>query len=196
MPRPQLHDTDAILDAARDLLLSQGARRVTVEAIAEASGAPTGTLYHRFGSRDELVAQLWIRAARRSQARFVSALETEPPERAAVAAALSILDFCREEPADARLLASFRREDLLRRTPTGELADQLAVLNKPIEHAVTTLAGRLYGRATRPAIQRTLLAVFDLPYGAVRRYLTAGEVVPAGLRKHLGRAVSAVLHED
>ena len=111
-------------------------------------------------------------------------------------AALSILDFCREEPADARLLASFRREDLLRRTPTGELADQLAVLNKPIERAVTTLARRLYGRATRPAIQRTLLAVLDLPYGAVRRYLTAGEAVPAGLRKQVGRAVSAVLHED
>lgn len=196
MPRPQLHDTDAILDAARDLLLSEGARRVTVEAIAEASGAPTGTLYHRFGSRDELVAQLWIRAARRSQARFLAALETDSPEQAAVAAALSILDFCRAEPADALLLASFRREDLLRRTPTGELADQLAVLNKPIERAVTTLARRLYGRATRPAIQRTLLAVLDLPYGAVRRYLTAGEAVPAGLRKQVDRAVNAVLHED
>ena len=62
MPRPQLHPTDAMLDAARDLVLRAGPRATTIEAIAEASGAPTGSIYHRFRSRDELLATLWTRS--------------------------------------------------------------------------------------------------------------------------------------
>src|SRR5215217_3348772 len=108
MPRPQRHATDTMLDAARDLLLGEGSRSATMEAIADVSGAPTGSIYHRFGSRDELIARLWIRAVYRSQASFVAALERQDPRDAALAAAMSILDFCEEHPADARLLVSFR----------------------------------------------------------------------------------------
>jgi AcrR family transcriptional regulator len=193
MPRPQLHPTDAMLDAARDLLLEDGARSATVEAIASASGAPTGSIYHRFGSRDELIARLWTRAVYRSQASFLAALQAKDPTEAALAAAMSIVDFCEEHPADARLLVSFRREDLIRSTPNGPLADELAELNRPVERALVDLARWLYGTRSRAALDRVLMAVFDLPYGAVRRYLISGVSLPAGLRADLTRAVSAVL---
>jgi AcrR family transcriptional regulator len=193
MPRPQLHPTDTMLDAARDLLLKAGSRSATIEAIASSSGAPTGSIYHRFGSRDELIARLWMRAVYRSQASFVAALERHDAKEAAVAAAMSIIDFCEEHPEDARLLVSFRREDLIRSAPDGPLADELAELNRPVERAVVDLARRLYGRRNRAALDRTLLAVFDLPYGAARRYLIAGTKLPPGLRADLTRAVSAVI---
>jgi AcrR family transcriptional regulator len=184
-----------MLDAARDLLLEEGSRSATIEAIASSSGAPTGSIYHRFGSRDELIARLWMRAVYRSQASFLAALEREDAKEAALAAAMSIFDFCEEHPADARLLASFRREDLIRSAPEGPLADELAELNRPVERAVVDLARRLYGRRTRAALDRTLLVVFDLPYGAARRYLIAGAKLPAGLRADLTRAVSAVIDQ-
>lgn len=193
MPRPQLHLTDTMLDAARDLLLGDGSRSATMEAIASASGAPTGSIYHRFGSRDELVARLWMRAVYRSQASFVAALEREDAGDAALAAAMSVIDFCEEHPADARLLVSFRREDLIGAAPEGALADELEALNRPVERSVTALARRLYGRRNRAALDRTLLAVFDLPYGAARRHLIAGAPLPPGLRTDLTRAVSAVI---
>jgi AcrR family transcriptional regulator len=193
MPRPQIHPTDTMLDAARDLLLEEGSRSATIEAIADASGAPTGSIYHRFGSRDELIARLWIRAVYRSQASFVAALEQGDAREAALAGAMSIIDFCEEHPEDARLLAAFRREDLIRAIPTGALADELQELNRPVERAVVQLARRLYGSRTRAALDRTLLAVFDLPYGAARRYLIAGAPLPSGLRDDLARAVAAVL---
>src|ERR687897_2072654 len=101
MARPQLHLTNTMLDAARGLLLEQGAGSATVEAIAGESGAPTGSIYHRFGSRDELLARLWLRAVYRSQASFLAALEQEDPQDATLAAAMSIIDFCETEPADA-----------------------------------------------------------------------------------------------
>jgi AcrR family transcriptional regulator len=191
-----MHTTDAMLDAARDLLLEDGSRSATVEAIAGASGAPTGSIYHRFGSRDELVARLWMRAIYRSQASFLAALERPDAREAALAAALSIIDFCEEHPADARLLVSFRREDLIRAAPEGRLADELAELNRPVERAVVDLARRLYGTRSRAALDRTLMAVFDLPYGAARRYLISGARLPTGLRADLTRAVSAVLDQQ
>src|SRR5215217_4603703 len=156
MPRPPLHDTDTMLDAARDLLLANGTFAATVEAISAASGAPTGSIYHRFGSRDELVARLWIRAVYRSQASFLVALEDDDPYRAAVGAAIAIIEFCQEHPADAHLLVSFRREDLVRAAPSGPLAQELAELNRPVERGVTVLARRLYGRRTRAALDRTV----------------------------------------
>jgi AcrR family transcriptional regulator len=192
MPRPQLHTTDAMLDAARDLLLEAGSWSATMEAIAQASGAPTGSLYHRFGSRDELIARLWVRAVHRSQAAFISAVQQDDAREAAMAAALSIPDFCDEHPADAQLLVAFRREDLIR-SAEGTLAKELAEVNEPVRRAVIDLARRLYGRRTRAAVERTLLAVFDLPYGAVRRHLIAGDPLPTNLRADLALAVRAVL---
>jgi AcrR family transcriptional regulator len=194
MPRPQVHSTDAMLDAARDLLLEAGSWSATMEAVAQASGAPTGSLYHRFGSRDELIARLWVRAVHRSQATFIAALEREDPREAALGAALSIFDFCDEHPADAQLLVAFRWEDLIR-SAEGTLAEELAELNEPVRGAVVDLARRLYGRRSRAAIERTILAVFDLPYGAVRRHLIAGDPLPTHLRADLAVAVRAVLDQ-
>jgi AcrR family transcriptional regulator len=194
MPRPQVHSTDAMLDAARDLLLEAGSWSATMEAVARASGAPTGSLYHRFGSRDELIARLWVRAVHRSQATFIAALQREDPRQAALGAALSIFDFCDEHPADAQLLVAFRWEDLIR-SAEGTLAEELAELNDPVRGAVIDLARRLYGRRSRAAIERTILAVFDLPYGAVRRHLIAGDPLPTHLRADLAVAVRAVLDQ-
>jgi AcrR family transcriptional regulator len=184
-----------MLDAARDLMLHDGARAATVEAIAEASGAPIGSIYHRFGSREALITRLWMRAVYRSQASFVAAMEQPDAKEAAVAAALSIFDFCQEHPADAQLLASFGREELIGVTPAGPLADELAELNRPVERAVVALAKRLYGKRTRAVLDRTLLAVFDLPYGATRRLLINGLRLPSTLRRDLETAVRAVIDQ-
>lgn len=184
-----------MLDAARDLLLGEGSRSATIEAIADASGAPTGSIYHRFGSRDELIARLWIRAVYRSQASFLAALQRDEPREAALAAAMSIVDFCEEHPADAQLLVAFRREDLIRAIPDGALADELEALNRPVKRAVVQLARRLYDRRSNAALERTLLAVFDLPYGAARRHLIAGRPLPSGLRADVFRAVAVVVDE-
>src|SRR3990172_12030135 len=95
MARPAVHSTDAILDAARDALLSAGPRGATIQAISAASGAPTGTLYHRFGNRDRLLVEAWLRAVRRFQEGFMVALQRHAPLDAAIAAALWTPHFVR-----------------------------------------------------------------------------------------------------
>jgi AcrR family transcriptional regulator len=47
---------------------------VTVDRIIDSSGAPKGSIYHRFSTVDDLLAAMWIRAVRRSQAAFLAEL--------------------------------------------------------------------------------------------------------------------------
>lgn len=193
MARPALHSADRILDAARGLVLEDGVRAATIDAIVTASGAPKGSIYHRFPAVGDLLAEMWLRAARRAQARSLAALEHDDAVEAAVGAALALHDFAREEPADARLLASLRREDVVRRSTRPGLQLALHEVNAPLRDAFGSLARRLYGRASRPAVERTMLAVVDLPQGAIRRHLTAGGTVPATVRPQLEAAVRAAL---
>jgi AcrR family transcriptional regulator len=191
--RPELHPTDAILDGARGVVLEQGLGAATIAAIAESSGAPVGSIYHRFGSVDDLLAQMWIRAVRRSQVRFAAAAEELDPTEAAVGAALSVYDFCVEHPADGRLLLSYRPEDLAGGRIDPKQRAELARLNEPVEAVVKDLARRICGRVSRQSLDRVLMAVFDVPHGAVRRPLTTGETLSPQRRDAVEAAARAVL---
>jgi AcrR family transcriptional regulator len=193
VPRPELHPTDSILDAARGVVLEQGLGAATVAAIAESSGAPVGSIYHRFGSVDDLLTKMWVRAVRRSQARFAAAAEHPDPVEATVGAALSVYDFCLDHPADARLLLSFRREDLAGGRLDPDQITELEHLNEPVAAVVKNLARRLYGRASRRSLDRVITAVFDLPHGAVRRPLTNREELLPQRREAVEAAVRAVI---
>jgi AcrR family transcriptional regulator len=194
VPRPERHPVDKLLDASRDLVLSDGARAVTVDRIVAASGAPKGSVYHRFSTVNDLLAAMWLRGVRRSQARFLEPLNAGGnPLEAAVAAGLAIHDFAAEEPADARLLAALRREDLVGEVTDPALVVAMRQVNDELRLAVTALARRLYGRATRDAIERTTCAVIDLPQGAIRRHLVQGVAVPRGIRPQLAAAIRAAL---
>jgi AcrR family transcriptional regulator len=193
LARPLLHSEDAILDAARTLVLDGGARAATLNAIAAASGAPKGSIYHRFASLNDLLAELWIRAVRRSQREFLEAHDRPDAMEAAIAAGLSIYECAEREPADARLLASLRREDLVESVDAPALRSVLADLNRPLEIAITGLAGRLFESAAHDSVESTLTAVVDLPIGAVRRHLIAGSPLPRTLREQLEAAVRAAL---
>lgn len=188
---------DMLLDVSRDLVLLEGARGVTVDRIVAASGAPKGSLYHRFSTVDNLLAAMWLRAVRRSQDRFLQQLTASGDAvEAAVAAGLAIHDFANEWPADARLLAALRREDLVGQVTEAALIVGLQEVNDRLHAALTALARRLYGRATRDTLERTTCAVVDLPMGAIRRHLVAGVAVPASVRPQLTAAIRAALHHQ
>jgi AcrR family transcriptional regulator len=196
MPRPERHSVDMLLDVSRDLVLREGARGVTVDRIVATSGAPKGSVYHRFSTVDDLFATMWLRAVRRSQDGFLQRLTSSgDPVEAAVDAGLAIHDFASEQPADARLLAALRRDDLVGEVTDPALAVGLQEVNDRLHAALTALACRLYGRATRDTVERTTCAVVDLPMGAIRRHLVGGVTVPDSVRSQLSAAIRAALHD-
>ena len=142
MAPPRKHDTDTILDAARALALRDGPRAVSVAAIARESGAPVGTLYHRFSSRDGSLAAAWLRALQRFHERWLAAAQAPDPVEAGVAMAVSVVAFAREHPDDARLLLTLRRRDLLDAAGGRRRASTPAV-----QEQVARLAPALYGSA-------------------------------------------------
>jgi AcrR family transcriptional regulator len=187
------HDTNRILDAARALVLEDGARAANIGAIAQASAAPVGTLYNRFESREALLAEMWFRALARFQAAYLqeSSKTAHDPVEAGVAMAVSVVRFARTHPADARLLLSLRREDVFDADPAYEA--RLEQMNAPLKKAIQRHTRKLHGRAGAREVARVTLAVVDLPYGAVRRYVRGDGEMPAWLEEEVADISRALL---
>ena len=175
-----------MLDAVRGVVLDHGVRAATIAAISARSGAPSGSLYHAFGSRHGLLAAVWCRATRRAQESWLAAGQAHPgdPVEAGVAMALAGLGFARESPEDVRVPTVLRPADF------ADVAIDLEVHNKPLRDGVGTLAARLGGP---DAAVRVHLAALEIPYGALQMRLEAGAGLPPSLDRHVAAAARAVL---
>lgn len=191
MAPPRKHETDVILDAARTLVLDGGPRAASVAAIAKASGAPAGTLYHRFGNRDGILTAAWLRALRRFQERALAA-DGETPADTAVAMAVAAVAFARALPEDARLLLTIRPGDLLDDEPDAAFRQTLAEMNAPLTERVAALARELYGNSRARSVDAVARAVADLPYAVVRRH-AHDDPMPSWLEKDVAASARAVL---
>ncbi|OBB68139.1 TetR/AcrR family transcriptional regulator [Mycobacterium sp. 852014-50255_SCH5639931] len=191
MAPPRKHETDVILDAARTLVLDGGPRAASVAAIAKTSGAPAGTLYHRFGNRDGILTAAWLRALERFQARALAA-HGETPADTAIAMAVAAVSFARELPDDARLLLTIRPGDLLDEEPDAEFQRTLAAMNAPLTERVAVLARQLYGNDKPRSVDAVARAVADLPYAVVRRH-AHDDPMPDWLEADVAASVLAVL---
>jgi AcrR family transcriptional regulator len=191
----RVFSTEAILDAARAVVVTRGARGATVEAISREAGVPVGSIYHRFDSLAELLARTWLRAARRSQERALAVpVSPERPLESAVAVALAMYDLCLEQPEDTLLLDALGRAELLS-MELGALRGELEVVNERVEALMAGLARALFGRADARTRDLVLLALVDMPHGFAHRQLVSGTRTPAR-RERLGEAVRAVLVGD
>lgn len=197
MSRPAKFTEDEILDAALRLAAEGGPSAATIGAISGATGAPVGSIYHRFSSRELLLARLWIRTVRRFQEGFLEALRDADPNSAALAAARYAVTWSIEHFDQARILALYRREDLAAQW-SKELGDELAALNVQVEAALKLHADRLWP-GDGEAVQRLVFALIDVPYAAVRRNLASGQPPPpivAELVEDVCRFLLAQEHES
>jgi AcrR family transcriptional regulator len=185
MAPPRKHDTDLILDAARTLVLRDGPRAASVAAIARESGAPVGTLYHRFGSRDGVLEAAWLRALESFQLRALAAAGHTDPLEAAVAMASSPVSFAREQPEDARLLLTLRRDDLLDADPDHGFRERLNAINAPLESTLVALARALRGKTDARTLDAVTRAVVDLPAAAIRRHARGDGTLPSWLERDI-----------
>jgi AcrR family transcriptional regulator len=175
--RRRVHDQDTILDAAEELL-AEDAARLTIRSLANRTGAPSGSLYHAFGSRAGLLATMWLRGARlflRLQQEAVEQALAGPGTPAAnavaatIAAANTLADLGKTRPNTAALLTSQRRERLLEEDLPAGLASALRDLDRELLAVLHTLAQALWGRIDRLAIETVAACVVDLPSALLPR---------------------------
>ncbi|MHC9294537.1 TetR family transcriptional regulator [Mycobacterium sp. LTG2003] len=191
MPRPRVYDPDVVLDAAEALAVASGAAAVTVRAISDAVGLSNGALYHTFGSRAGLLTRAWLRAGRRFldlQRELVT--DARPGLDAIAAAAQAPVAFAERYPDSATLLLRMRRDEVLGADAPGELATDLADLEKSLVDLMIQLASDAWGRRDRAAVDAVTTCVVDLPTAIL---LHRNRLADPTARRHLRAAVDAVL---
>jgi AcrR family transcriptional regulator len=193
MPRPAKHDKTGILNAAASLVAAHGPGAATITAIGQAIGAPSGSIYHRFGSRDELLGRLWLSKAVVFQNRWAQALAAPDPRAAGLEAALSLPRLVRDDLEGARIMLLHRREDFLERGWPPQMQREAQRLGQQAQETLAMITRRLFGRNTASARQVATFAVLDLPFSAVRRYVAAGKPPPPVVDELIEKAYAAVI---
>ena len=190
--KPARFTSEEILDAAAQAVHAHW-RSATVAHVTALLDAPSGSIYHRFASRDALFASAWVRAVRRFHAQFDAVQEISDPVEAIVETGMLIPTFCRDNPVDARMLTVYRHRDLVAAPPAG-LEEELPSLNAPVGSLLAHLAERRYGRVSQRDLEMVALAARDTPLGMVRTLI--GEPIPRWLDEPIRAAIRAVAELD
>ena len=102
----ELLERDAlILGVAREMLLERGYFGLTMDRLAEASNCPKGTMYQRFGCKEDIVLALAMQSLERRSAMMVRAGAFEGKTRERVLAfGEAVALFARLHPDESRIL--------------------------------------------------------------------------------------------
>ncbi|BCQ10279.1 TetR family transcriptional regulator [Mycobacterium heckeshornense] len=191
MPRPRVYDIDRVLDAAESLAAEAGPSAMTIRAVAAAAGVSNGAIYHTFGSRAELLARTWLRAARRFLATQRALVDGSlAPREAVVAAAAAPAVFAQQHPQSSSVLLAIRREELSDKEIRRELADELAATQAQLVELMVHLATMMWGRKDAAAVDVITTCIVDLPTSIV---LQRNRIHDPTALDHLRAAVRAVL---
>jgi len=171
MARPRTHEIDSLLDAAEHLLATKGGSGVTIRALAESTGASSGTLYHAFGSRSDLLGHMWLRAARMFLDLQEQAIDRELGDsgdhgravNAAVAVASVPATIGVDSPDTATVLLRYRRDEILGEELSEGLRSELQDLDLRLLSVLTRISEGLWKRRDRAAIETVAICVVDLP---------------------------------
>jgi AcrR family transcriptional regulator len=194
MGRRALFDRSHMTGAALRLVAERGPQAVTVAALAKEVGAPTGSIYHRYRSREQLLADLWMDVVEGFQQGFVDKLAQAHDIEGAVISACYMVDWVREHALESRLLLLHRRQDFVdnNRWPP-EFAERAAALEPQLGGALRAFGERAFGRTDAETMTRLRYALLDAPFGAVRPYVQARKRLPAIVEELVATTARAVL---
>ena len=191
MGRKARYDKEQFILGALKLLAKRGPAGVTINAVAEEIGAPIGSVYHRFVSRDVLLAELWLRVVESFQREFLSALEGGD----GLEAALHTPRWVRKHPKEGRVLLLHRRDDFSRSEWPDDIKSQAANCAEELNAGIRSFVRKKFGRISKRNMERTVFVLIDVPHAAVRRYLEAGEVPPEIVDELIQDTYYAILKE-
>lgn len=165
--------TAALLDAASALLAERGARRWTMEDVADGAGVGRATAYRRFDSRDDLVRAALTRDARRFFAAIADSVRgVEPLEEKVVSGFVAGVRLARSSPLGA----------LITRDPGASWS---ILASEPLLRAATTALTERYEailgvRLSEPARARAELSAEALVRLGLSFLLIPGDLYDGG----------------
>jgi AcrR family transcriptional regulator len=194
--RPERFSRKRIVESAASVAAVFGPA-ATMSAIASALGGPTGSIYHRFGSREELLAEMWVDIAESFQAQFIDLLDgSGDPLDVAIQAALHTPRWVRLNPSKARIFFHYRRDDFVPSVVSNELRVRLDHLRVGLRSGVLGFCERAFGGISPDLIEVCALVLIDLPAAVVRRHLVSARPLPSQVDSLLELSVRAILLAD
>jgi AcrR family transcriptional regulator len=188
MGRAQFDQAD-FLAAARALIAEHGPRAVTVDSVAERIGAPKGSFYYRFASRDALIGELWLETVLAYQEGFVAAIEAGDGLRAA----LHTPAWARRHMDDARLLMLYSRHDFVQGDWPVALRRGVADQADRFEGSLRAFARGAFGRAGRAEMRRATFVLAEAPIAAVKPHLQRREPPPPLVDELISKTYRAIV---
>ncbi|MDI1260499.1 TetR/AcrR family transcriptional regulator [Aquabacterium sp.] len=187
MVRLAKFNDDTFVQAAIELAATCGVAAVSMAAIANKAGAPMGSVYHRFGSRSEVLARAWLQA----KAGLRQAVAAHWQAGHTWLAVQALLTWCRQHPLHARFLLQCEDhppiDEALAEPWRQRLEDEQLALDHAFEEAVRLCAPHCgtWPQTSDAAAQAqevaTLLrfVLLDAPLALVRPALLQGRDIPA-----------------
>jgi AcrR family transcriptional regulator len=173
MGRPKFTQSD-FLAAALAIIAEHGPSSVTVASISERLGAPTGSFYHRFASRNILLGALWLRTVQDFQQGVSAAINAGDGLRAA----LHTPAWVREHLEEARLLLLYHRDDFVHGEWPEEFRGRAAALTQEMATGFERLARLVFGCAGAEECRLAQFLLAEVPVAAVRQHLLRREPPP------------------
>src|SRR4051812_47554474 len=183
------YDHAHFLTAARDLAAEGGPAAVTVLSVTERLGAPSGSFYYRFASRDVLLAELWLATALAFQSGFVAAIKRGD----GLAAALHTPRWVRAHLDDARLFLLYHRDDFVQGEWPAALRARVARQGRRVDACYKRFARVTLGGADAERLRVASFLLADVPKAAVVPHLHRREPPPPLVDEMIARTYRALL---
>ena len=183
MARPAKFPRERILSAARAIVVERSPAALTVAVLSERLKAPVGSIYHRYPSRDLLLADLWLCTIESFQPAFLRHLEGGDPLDAGLAAVHFACRWVRNHSHEAHLLLRHRREDFIRGAWPEPYRSRAELLQGQGAAGIRTYCRRLCGDASARHLRRVRFALLDLPLAALRSSIEVGPKMPGDLEE-------------
>jgi AcrR family transcriptional regulator len=165
---------DSFTKTALEIVSQDGPAGLTIAAVARRAKAPVGSVYHRFPSKDLLVAELWLQTVESFQEGFLKLLKEGQGREAAMYTPRWVRQYVNE----ARLLLLYRRDELMSDKWPEELAERAGRVAQELDRGIEQFTETCLGEVTDDNLQRAVFALIDVPFAAVRRHLQYGNVPP------------------
>jgi len=173
---------------AAAIVAARGIDAFSMDALGEALGAPMGSIYYRFDSRDALLGQVWLSEVERFQAYWASAADQSACVGELAAATVV---YARRHRARARVLMLHRADEFLGDDVPESVRARALRLNATLPRTLRELSARWCGSARTRDLGALRFAVIDVPLAAVRPYLEQDQSIPAWMEDATSAAAEA-----
>jgi AcrR family transcriptional regulator len=190
MGRKAYFKNEEFIDSAIQIIAEEGLCALTIAGLSTRMTAPIGSVYHRFPSRDTLVAELWLSIIESFQNEWLKILKTD-----GLGATFYCMEWARNHPSEARVMLLYCIDDLTSGEWPKDLQKRALRLSKELEEGIATFTKKKFGSVTNEYIDRTLFAIHDAPMGILRRYLQENKKPPKSIADLIRKTYEAVIEK-